>query len=96
MARSLEILTDLINSLGLASCVGRLDQSEALTMTQPEIIGELLNVKVLINRDDRTVILGTEPPIKFSIDHPYIQGTKLEKGARAALDADAELTGSDK
>lgn len=65
-------------------------------MTQPEIIGELLKVKVLINRDDRTVILGTEPPIKFSIDHPYIQGTKLEKDARAALDADAEIVGRSK
>ena len=53
---------------------------------QIEVIGELLKVQVLINRDDRTVILGTEPPIKFSIDHPYIQGTKLEKDARAALD----------
>jgi hypothetical protein len=53
---------------------------------QIEIIGELLKVQVLINRDDRTVILGTEPPIKFSIDHPYIQGTKLEKDARAVLD----------
>ena len=51
-----------------------------------EVIGELLKVQVLINRDDRTVILGTEPPIKFSIDHPYIQGTRLEKDARAALD----------
>lgn len=53
---------------------------------QPEIIGELHNVKVLIDRDSRSVILGTEPPIKFSIDHPYIQGTKMEREARAALD----------
>lgn len=61
-----------------------------------QVIGELLKVPVLINRDDRTVIFGTEPPIKFSIDHPYIQGTKLEKDARAALDADAELTARSK
>ena len=52
---------------------------------KPEIIGELKNVKVLIDRESRTVILGTEPPIKFSIDHPYIQGTKLERDARKAL-----------
>ncbi len=52
-----------------------------------EVIGELQNVKVLIDRDNRTVILGTEPPIKFSIDHPYIQGTKMEREARAALDS---------
>jgi hypothetical protein len=56
------------------------------TAMKPEIIGELREVKVLIDRDSRTVILGTEPPIKFSIDHPYIQGTKLEREARAALD----------
>lgn len=53
---------------------------------KPEIIGELLNVKVLVDRATRTVILGSEPPIAFSIDHPYIQGTKLEREARAALD----------
>lgn len=54
---------------------------------KPEIIGELKNVKVLIDRETQSVILGTEPPIKFSIDHPYIQGTKLEREARAALSA---------
>ena len=53
---------------------------------KPEVIGGLENVAVMIDRDSRTVILGTEPPIKFSIDHPYIQGTKLERQARAALD----------
>jgi hypothetical protein len=56
-------------------------------MSTPEIIGELKNVKVLLDRAERAVILGTEPPIKFSIDHPYIQGTKLERDARAALDS---------
>lgn len=29
--------------------------------------------------------MKTDPPIKFSIEHPYIQGTKLEREARAAL-----------
>jgi hypothetical protein len=56
-----------------------------MTKRPPEIIGELKNVKVLIDHDARAIILGTEPPIKFSIDHPYIQGTKLEREARAAL-----------
>lgn len=56
-----------------------------MTKRAPEIIGELKNVKVLIDRDSRSVILGTEPPIKFSIDHPYIQGTKMERDARRAL-----------
>lgn len=53
-----------------------------------EIIGELMNVKVMIDRENRKVIIGTEAPIIFSIDHPYIQGTKLERDARAALDGD--------
>ena len=47
--------------------------------------GELKNVKVLIDRETQSIILGTEPPIKFSINHPYIQGTKLERDARTAL-----------
>lgn len=51
----------------------------------PEIIGVLKGVAVLIDRETRSVILGTTPPIKFSIDHPYIQGTKLERDARRAL-----------
>jgi hypothetical protein len=33
MAHSLEIFADRINGFGLASCVGRMDQNEALTMT---------------------------------------------------------------
>lgn len=52
---------------------------------KPEIIGTLKDVAVLIDRESRSVILGTTPAIKFSIDHPYIQGTKLEREARAAL-----------
>jgi hypothetical protein len=57
-------------------------------MADPEIIGELYGAVVMINRSDRTVILAHKdmPPVKFSIDHPYIQGTKLERDARAALD----------
>lgn len=54
---------------------------------KPEVIGVLHEVPVLIDRESQSVILGTEPPIKFSIDHPYIQGTKLERNARAALAA---------
>lgn len=62
--------------------------AEAVPST-PEVIGELHNVKVLIDRASRSVILGTDPPIKFHIDHPHIQGTKLEREARAAMDADS-------
>lgn len=56
-----------------------------------EKIGVLLGVSVLVNREDRTVIIaaGSEdhfPPLKFSIDHPYIQGTKIERDARDWLD----------
>jgi hypothetical protein len=53
-----------------------------------EIIGELRGTKVLIDRENRSVILAHDdmPPIKFSIDHPYIQGTKLERDARSAID----------
>lgn len=57
-----------------------------LDAVKPEIIGSLKDVAVLIDREGRNVILGTEPPIVFSIDHPYIQGTKLEREAREALD----------
>lgn len=50
-----------------------------------EVIGELMSVKVMVDHGSRSVIIDTEPPIKFSIDHPYIQGTRLERDARAAL-----------
>ena len=52
---------------------------------KPEIIGTLHKVAVLIDRQSQEIILGTQPPMKFSVDHPYIQGTKLERDARAAL-----------
>jgi hypothetical protein len=57
-----------------------------------EIIGELFGAKTLIDRKTRSVIIAHDdmPPIQFSIDHPYIQGTKLERDARAALAVDAE------
>jgi hypothetical protein len=56
-------------------------------MSDPEVIGSLMEVDVLINRDTQSVILAHPdiPPISFSIDHPYIQGTKLERRARAAF-----------
>lgn len=56
-------------------------------MSDPEIIGELHGAKVLIVRESRKVIIAHSDmaPIMFSIDHPYIQGTKLERDARAAL-----------
>lgn len=56
-------------------------------MSDPEIIGNLLGAVVMIDRKTRSVILAHKdmPPIKFSIDHPYIQGTKIERDARAAL-----------
>lgn len=52
-----------------------------------EDIGELLGARVMVNHDNQTVIVAAEdmPPIKFSIDHPYIQGTKIEQRAREAL-----------
>jgi hypothetical protein len=54
---------------------------------QMEIIGDLHGAKVLIDRATRSVIIASDDinPIKFSIDHPLIQGTKLERDARAAL-----------
>ena len=58
-------------------------------MPTPEIIGYAMkDVKVMVERESRSVILAHPdlPPIKFSIDHPYIQGTKLEREARTALD----------
>jgi hypothetical protein len=52
-----------------------------------EVIGELSGAKVLIDRGSQSVIISHPdmPAIKFSIEHPYIQGTKLERDARAAL-----------
>ena len=57
-------------------------------MARIETIGDLKDAAVMVNHDDRTVILTHPdmPPIKFSIEHPYIQGTKLEAHARAVLD----------
>jgi hypothetical protein len=54
----------------------------------PEIIGELYGAVVMIDRESRSVVIVDKkmPPISFSIDHPYIQGTKLERDARAALE----------
>jgi hypothetical protein len=54
-----------------------------------EDIGELKGARVMVNHDDQTVIIASRDltPIKFSIDHPYIQGTKIEEAARAALSA---------
>ena len=56
--------------------------------TKLEIIGNLMDAKVLISRASREVIIAHPdmPSIKFSIEHPYIQGTKLERDARAALE----------
>jgi hypothetical protein len=56
-------------------------------MSDTEIIGGMNGIKVLIDRKTQSVILAHAdmPPIKFSIEHPYIQGTKLERDARAAL-----------
>jgi hypothetical protein len=56
---------------------------------EPEVIGNLYGVAVLIDRESRSVIISYPeymPSIKFSIDDPNIQGTKLERSARAALD----------
>lgn len=52
-----------------------------------ELIGDLAGAKVLIDRESRSVIIAHPdmPPIKFSVDHPLIQGTKLERYARTAL-----------
>jgi hypothetical protein len=57
--------------------------------SEPEIIGDLHGVKVLIDRTTRSVYLAHTyfPPLKFSIDHPDIQGSRLERDARSALDA---------
>lgn len=55
---------------------------------KPEIIGDLVGAKVLIDRESGLVIIAHDdiPSIRFSIDHPYIQGTKLERDARAAME----------
>lgn len=57
-------------------------------MSTPEIIGLLHGAAVLIDRDTQSVMIAHDNfgTIKFSIDHPHIQGTKLERDARKALD----------
>ncbi len=57
-------------------------------MSNLEIIGDLTGARVLVAHDTRSVIIAGEglPSITFPIDHPYIQGTRLEKEARDALD----------
>lgn len=55
-------------------------------MASPEIIGTLAGANVRLDRESRSLIIEAENPIRFDIDHPYIQGTKLEREARAALD----------
>lgn len=54
-------------------------------MPAPEIIGTLAGNNVLLDRESQSLIIDTEQPIRFHVDHPYIQGTLLEKQARAAL-----------
>jgi hypothetical protein len=54
-----------------------------------EIIGDLKGAAVSINRIKRTVILSYDQNrVEVSIDHPYIQGTKLEREARTLADED--------
>lgn len=55
-------------------------------MPSPEIIGTLAGANVRLDRENRSLIIEAERPIKFPIDHPYIQGTKLEREAREELD----------
>lgn len=50
---------------------------------EPERIGYLLGFPVMLNRDRR--MLAVSLITEFSIDHPYIQGTKLEQHARKIL-----------
>ncbi len=56
-------------------------------MSELEFIGYLTDAQVLIDRESNSVIIVSSDisPIKFSINHPYIQDTKLERKARAAL-----------
>lgn len=53
-----------------------------------KVIGALHGARVLVDPSDRSVVIASDdlPPIRFHIDHPYIQGTKLEREARAAMD----------
>jgi hypothetical protein len=46
-------------------------------MADMHVIGDLKGGKVLIDRETRSVIIASDdfPPIKFSVDHPFIQGT---------------------
>lgn len=52
---------------------------------KPEIIGTLAGNNVLLDRESQSVIVDTTHPIKFHVDHPYIQGTVIERAAREAL-----------
>jgi hypothetical protein len=54
-----------------------------------EVIGELLGALVSVDRESQSVIIASDDygSIRFHIDHPCIQGTTLERAARAALTA---------
>lgn len=56
-----------------------------------EIIGTLAGKNVLLDRASQSLIIDTAQPIRFHIDHPYIQGTKLEREAREALNTPAPM-----
>jgi hypothetical protein len=60
-------------------------------MPSPEIIGTLAGKNVTLDRDTKSLVIESERPIRFHIDHPYIQGTKLEREARAALRRSSSL-----
>ena len=52
-------------------------------------VGDMMGARVFADKETRLVrLLHIEmPPIDFSIDHPHIQGTKLERDVRAFMDA---------
>lgn len=45
-------------------------------------IGELFDEKVYLDVNTRDIHIG---PMRFSVDHPYVQGTKIQETALAIL-----------
>ena len=60
----------------------------------PILLGSLLGCAVLLDKAKREIVIARANPfgddLRFSVDHPYVAGTPIEKAARAALREEAK------
>jgi hypothetical protein len=57
---------------------------------QPVLMGTLYGFPVYFNRSvpEGVIEIRGSETIRFSVDHPYVQGTTIERTARAILNPD--------